>query len=572
METLFIHLLKASGVAMIFLGCYHLFLKKETFFKSNRWFLLGGLLISLLAPFITFTKTLVVEPLHVNGLQSSTIVPSVGTSGIFEINLWHLVLSIYLLGVIVLSIRLILQCILLKRLVVTGHLVKERPFCYVQTQENISPFSFFRYIFYNKEILKPIELQSVIEHEKVHARERHSLDIMIMELILILLWFNPAIWLYRVAIKLNLEFLADSKSCHTGEGKKFYQYLMLKQAIGNQRLSIANPFYNSLIKKRIVMLNQNQSKKIKVLKMCFILPAIVLFLVGFNTKTEYVLNNDNPIIGDTHKNGKSIELLINKDTSNEELEKIKQDLSKDGIDFSYTVVHNAEDEIIDISLHLSGKSTDGENFSGNYSTSSDGPIKPISIYYNDEANTITFGSSDFTKIKAHSDHSKVWVHSGDGKHKTIVIEEKDGTKKITVDGKEVSEEELEEMHIEHHDGAVEVHINSDNDTDQHKHIEIRKHKSHDVTVHEDVHIIEELDEHNDSDALPGSNGLLFRDSDSKEKPLYFVDGKKAKEKDVQKLSPDDIESINVYKGDGAIKKYGKKAKNGVIEIATKKKN
>ena len=131
------------------------------------------------------------------------------------------------------------------------------------------------------------------------------------------------------------------------------------------------------------------------------------------------------------------------------------------------------------------------------------------------------------------------------KHKTIVIEKKNGTKKITLDGKEVSEEEPEEMHIDHHDGVVEVHINSDNDTDQHEHIEIRKHKSHDATVHEEVSIIEELDEHNDSDALLGSNGLLFRSSESKEKPLYFVDGKKAKEKDVQKLSSDDIESINL---------------------------
>ncbi|MGX1929599.1 M56 family metallopeptidase [Flagellimonas sp. 2504JD4-2] len=572
METLFIYLLKVSGIAMLFLGCYHLFLKRETFFRSNRWFLLGGLLLSFLAPYITFTKNVVRESLPVYDLQSIAITSATNTSGNYGINLWYVILSIYLLGVAVLGIRLILQCMLLKRLVATGHLIKEYPFYHVQTMENISPFSFFRYIFYNHEGLNASELQSVIEHEKVHAREGHSLDILITEVVLIILWFNPVIWLYRAALKLNLEFLADSKSCLTGEGKKFYQYLMLKQATGNQRLSIANPFYNSLIKKRIVMLNQNQSKRIKVLKMGFILPAVVLFLVSFNTKTEYILNVDAPIMGVGDKDSKSIELLINKDTSNEELEKIKQDLSKDGIDFSYTVVHNAEDEIIDISLHLSGKSTDGENFVGNYSTSSDGPIKPISIYYNDEANTITFGNSDFTKIKSHAEHDKVWVRSGDKKHKTIVIEEKDGTKKITLDGKEVSEEEMEEMHIEHHDGAVEVHINSDNDTDQHEHIEIRKHKSHDATVHEDINIVEELDVHNDSDALPGSNRLLFRDSDSKEKPLYFVDGKKAKEKDVQKLSPHDIESMNVYKGDGAIKKYGKKAKNGVIEIATKKKN
>ncbi|WP_190809425.1 M56 family metallopeptidase [Flagellimonas sp. S3867] len=536
-----------------------------------------GLLISLAAPFITMTKTVILEALPISGVQATQSISPVNLQlDNSSSNLWLIVFAIYLIGVVVMGFRLATQFYSIKRLFVTAKLLKEHPFYHVQTQQNISPFSFFRYIFYHKEEFDRAELESVIEHEKVHAREHHSFDILLMELALVFLWFNPAIWFYRNALKQNLEFLADAQSCGKGEEKKTYQYLMLKQTIGTHNLFIANPFYNSLIKKRIVMLNQIQSKKTNMLKMCFILPAIALFLVSFNTKTEFILGSEDQFIEDTKVDDKTIELIINKDTSDEELLKIKNDLAKDGIDFSYTVVHNVNKEIIDISLQLSGKSSDGENFSGNYNSNSDGPIKPISIFYDKSTNTISFGNSQYNSISIHSDDdSRVWINSDDKKHENITIVEKDGVKKIMLNGKEISEEELEEMNInidhDHNESDVQIHIDSDNAINKSEHKEIKKHISSDKHIHEEVNIIKETDVHNDSDAIPGSNGLLFRSSDSKQKPIYFVDGKKAKEKDVEKLSPDDIESINVLKGDGAIKKYGKKAKNGVIEIITKKK-
>ncbi|MGW9687015.1 M56 family metallopeptidase [Flagellimonas sp. 2504JD1-5] len=576
MEALLIHLLKSSGTLLLFLVCYLVFLRKETFFKANRWFLLMGLFFSILAPFITFSKTVLVasSPLvQARQTVSEINIPMSGSAT----NPWFYVFVIYLIGVAFMTVRLTMHFIALKKLMLSANLIKDYSFYHVQTLKKISPFSFFRYIFYYKTGFSPSELQAVIEHEKVHAREHHSVDILFIEFFLVLLWFNPAIWYYRNVLKQNLEFLADAQSCGQGEAKKIYQYLMLKQTIGTHSLSIANPFYNSLIKKRIVMLNQNQSKRTNMFKMCFVIPALALFLVSFNTKTEFIYNSDDQFTAPTKTNDKSIKLIISKDTSNEELEKIKKDLAKDGIDLSYTTVHNAKGEIIDISMQISGKGSGGENFSGNYNSSSEGPIKPITLFYDADTNTISFGNSDYNSISIHSDSdAQVWIHTDTEKHENITIEEKNGVKKILRNGKEISEEELEDLNIQlshnHEESDIKVHVDTDTETNHNKHISIKKYESGDDNIHEDVTIIKKSDVHTETDTIHGSNGLLFRNPGAKGKPLYYIDGKKAKENEVQKLSPDEIKSINVFKGESAIDKYGRKARNGVVEITTKNKN
>ena len=130
-------------------------------------------------------------------------------------------------------------------------------------------------------------MQSVLEHEKVHARQYHTLDIMLLEVLRVFFWFNPVLWLYKSAVRQNLEYLADHFAIESATDKKSYQYLMLKQAVNTQEYTLANSFYNSLIKKRIVMLNQNQSKKINVLKTLVVAPLLGLLLVSFNIEENY---------------------------------------------------------------------------------------------------------------------------------------------------------------------------------------------------------------------------------------------------------------------------------------------
>ncbi|RKN79924.1 M56 family metallopeptidase [Ulvibacterium marinum] len=577
MEAFFLYLLKSSAIVGLFFVTYHLFLRKETLFFENRLFLVGGLVVSVFLPFLKIRKVVLLDP----GITTNLPITSENSLTVNQtvlVNWETLLLMIYTLGVLFLLSRLILQLASVRRLIKTEEIRRHEQFYHVKTQKRISPFSFFNYIFYNPAQFSQDELKSIIAHEEVHAQEYHSIDILLLELVFILQWFNPIIWFYKTFVKQNLEFLADSKAFQKVTCKKTYQYLMLKQAVVEKKPTVTNPFYNSLIKKRIVMLNQNQSKKLNTIKLFLVLPMLVLFLMSFNIKEVYSFN----AAADSHvRNAQSIELNINKDTSNDELEKMKKNLAEDNIDFSYIVIHNDNNEIIDITLHISGQSPDGEKFSGNYNSSSEDPIKPITIFYNHETNGISFGNAVSKRVHVHKNKGGSETVRVDldrtGEYKTINIRKENGTKKIFVDGKEVDEDTLHEMNFnitmdEQADDDITIHLTTSDEDKKRKNKRVKFKKHKDGKVKENVMMIGDSDDDTTIEVIAEGDSPLVIDVDGKEKPLFYIDGKKATEKQVKKLSSEDIMTMNVWKGKKAIKKYGEKAENDVIEITTKKKN
>ena len=102
-------------------------------------------------------------------------------------------------------------------------------------------------------------MEQIIAHEKVHANQYHSIDILLTQLACVVLWFNPFIWLYNKDLKQNLEFSADHDTVNNAVCKKAYQYTLLKTSVPTYQLALSNNFYNSLIKKRIVMLQKSKS-------------------------------------------------------------------------------------------------------------------------------------------------------------------------------------------------------------------------------------------------------------------------------------------------------------------------
>ncbi len=561
METIVLYFAKTAILSAGFLGVYHLFLKRDTFFKENRLFLLSGLVLSLLFPLIKIEKVIVAtKPILVNAAStaSGTKIAPVQTLFTLENVLW----AVYLIGCAILLVKFLVQLSSLRTLAKNAKTWREHPFLHVETEKRISPFSFFNSIFYNPSLFNTKELGTILAHEKVHARQLHTVDILLLEILKIVFWFNPVLWLYTRAVRQNLEFLADSETISQMENKKTYQYLMLKQAVDGQQFKITNSFYNSLIKKRIVMLNQNQSKKINVFKTLFVLPLLGLFLVSFSVEEVYRYSNSESV--ESIMDDKSVELIINKDTSNDELDKMKKDLAEDGIDFSYTAVRNDKREIIDITLNLSGKNSKGEKFSGNYSSSPDGPIDPLTVFYDDEANLVSFGNAKHNKIRIHKmDDDVTWTTSG----KTEIRVDKSNAKKtVIVNGKKLSDEEIEEMEI---GTGTSIHFSSDDDDSiSHKVVRIKKMEDKDEKKH--VMIIRDSDDDEDIEVIGEDTSFFFIDTDGDGEPLYFIDGKKASKKDVKKLNPKDIKSVNVQKGETAIESHGEKGKYGVVEIFTKK--
>ncbi len=529
MEDFLVYILKSAGVSTLFLLCYLIFLKKETFFNHNRVFLLVGLILSFIIPLISIKEVVWIEPATLPAINNTSLLES-DPNGKWAFD-WISVLSIlYILGATLFLIRFLVNLLSLKQVIAQGGTQKKGSINFVETQKNTTPFSFFNYLIYNPERLSKSDFATIIAHERIHIKGLHSLDILLIHAVILVQWFNPFIWFYKDSIEHNLEFIADHGALKSGRDRIGYQNLLLKNTVGAAHPHFSNSFYNSIIKKRIVMLNQNRSKKIGAFKTLLVIPLLGFFLLSFNVEKAYHY----PTSKATPKNttDKSVKLIINKNTSNEALEKMKQNLAKDGIDFSYTVVRNDKMEIIDISVQISGKSSEGETFNSSYSANSEGTIKPLVIFYDDQANMVSFGGTEHRHVRIHSsgDHTMSWSEDFD-------------------------DEDVDDEH-------VKVHVISDTEND--KHITFRSKSD------KNVMILKDSDDEDDIEVIGETGDFFFIDTDGKGKPLFYIDGKKAKEEDVKKLLPNKIESINVLKGDGAIKKYGKKAKNGVVEITTKK--
>jgi bla regulator protein BlaR1 len=124
------------------------------------------------------------------------------------------------------------------------------------TTANISPFSFWQNIYINPDNLDTADLKSILQHEQVHVKEWHTLDILLAEISLVFYWFNPGVWLMKKAVRENIEFITDRKILQAGTDTKAYQYSLLNVSIAaTHLLGITNHFNFSTLKKRIKMMN-----------------------------------------------------------------------------------------------------------------------------------------------------------------------------------------------------------------------------------------------------------------------------------------------------------------------------
>jgi hypothetical protein len=395
MEAIFIYLLKSSTILAVFYLCYHLLAQKETFFNSNRWFLLSGLFTSILLPLFFIKKVIYIEkdPVVLNlSPIDTTPLNAIQSVTIETFNWLEFLPFAYLLIGLFFILKIMINLLSLYKLLRQKEVIVNKPFALVDINENINPFSFFKYIVYNSTLYSKIELDNILQHEKVHSREKHSIDVLIAKVFCAIFWFNPFVWLYKKAILQNLEYIADTKAIQNIEDKKAYQMTLLRVVTDQNCLSITNSFYQSLIKKRIVMLNKNQSKQKNVWKYALVVPALVAFVIFFqveviakekesrkNTITS-ILKQEDPIV-------------ITKNMSDLKLKKIAQDIKTNhNIDLKFKgIKRNKRAEITAIQAFWN----DHKGTKGNHFVDSDQAIEPFSflIRTNSEGNaTIDFAS------------------------------------------------------------------------------------------------------------------------------------------------------------------------------------
>lgn len=277
------YLLKVSIALTVVYLFYQLVLRRLTFYNWNRWYLVGYSLLCFFIPFMNITDFLFRHELQQNNLIQ--IIPSFQQIQLVQQQeaFWNagtIMLAVFTTGVLLMGIRVLLQLVSLKKIKTKATLLNSGEVKLYHINESIVPFSFHDSIYINKEQHTEAELKEIILHEFVHVKQKHSIDILLAEILCIVLWFNPVAWLMRKAIRQNLEFIADHKVLEEGLDKKQYQYLLLK-VVGNSQYSITPKFNFSSLKNRIAMMNKMKSAHVQIIRFLFVLPLIAVLLLAF---------------------------------------------------------------------------------------------------------------------------------------------------------------------------------------------------------------------------------------------------------------------------------------------------
>ena len=264
----------------LFLAVYDFFLQRETFFKWNRVYLLTTPFISFIIPLLKFDKIQQAFPQeYIVQMPTVFLNPEaliIGTNAT-ETSMDYFSIIFYL-GITVFSLLFLIRLIKIIKLISSNEIIKQNIYSLVLLKTKQSAFSFFNYIFINKKLLEIKELE-IIQHELVHCRQGHSIDLLVFELLKIVLWFNPLIYVYQKRITLLHEYISDAEVVKETDKYTYFNKL-LSETFEVESISFTNQFFkHSLIKKRIVMITKERSQKIKQLKYLLIVPLLLGMLI-----------------------------------------------------------------------------------------------------------------------------------------------------------------------------------------------------------------------------------------------------------------------------------------------------
>lgn len=277
----------------ILLGLYHLFLVKEKTFTFNRFYLIAALLFSLCIPFLTIeTKEVVKEiPATVfpesieQPLEMEIVTPQESFDYTKALLIGYCIVS----GILILKIGY--SIIKIKKL--KGRKIKYQNRTVFLLKQDLAPFSFWSTIYLSETYFKDPKIEdSVFLHEEIHVKQKHSLDILFVEVLKAIFWINPFIWFYKKAMVNNHEFIADESVISKNKNIKSYQELILQEILKQQNLPLIHQFNFNNTKKRFIMMNNKNSKFAKV-KNYLAVPAFAVLAIIFAEKAYAKENTEN---------------------------------------------------------------------------------------------------------------------------------------------------------------------------------------------------------------------------------------------------------------------------------------
>ena len=325
------YLIHVSVLTAVLFLAYRILLSSETFFAANRYVLLGGVLSCFLIPLVSIPSHWSIhdrvllesdaiapaplstekgyrqpsleesEPIRFNGsavayspnqmvderaqieyFSHAAVTQKSVTNSPIEWSAPDVLRMIYTTGLCLFCLLFLVQLMRLAWMYHKGEKRREAGLLIVENSGNESSFSFWSYVFINKDAYDQITYDQILDHERIHIQSRHSLDMLIAELFVIVQWYNPFAWMYKKAIDNNLEYLTDQKMLRSGADRQEYQLSLVRVAVPDRHISLSNYYNQSSLKKRIIMMNHKKSTFSKSWKYLLILPLIAFSMFVLN--------------------------------------------------------------------------------------------------------------------------------------------------------------------------------------------------------------------------------------------------------------------------------------------------
>jgi beta-lactamase regulating signal transducer with metallopeptidase domain len=310
------YLLELTVCWTLLYGVFYLCMRRETFFKINRWYLLSAILLGLVIPLLRFIP--IMEEVELYNRQIAEYAPivyvikdapAIVAQSISEQSIeWGQVfqfalLVLYTLGFAFFLFRFIKGLKSISRLYQEGEKTIHQKHTLINTSGNHLPFSFLNIIYISKDLPINEDYNRIITHELEHVRSWHRVDVLLLEIINIVFWFHPIIYLYKSALRQTHEYLADAAVCGN-DSRQHYGQLLLRQSLSGLEIALAHHFFHSHIKKRINMIYQEKSGRKAWLKYALAVPALALLMLVFTShntiedpvKRDISIYNDIPVI------------------------------------------------------------------------------------------------------------------------------------------------------------------------------------------------------------------------------------------------------------------------------------
>lgn len=555
------YLLKVIICSGILYGYYWLLLRNKVFHKYNRFYLMVSVVLSMLLPLIkidfwqqhTTRQAGVIKVLQAVSNGNEYMDNIIVTAKKHSFNTEQLYPIAYL------AITFIFLAIFMHTLYCIFNLLKKYPkqvidkVAFINTDAKSTPFTFLNFIFWNNNIdLHSTTGKQIFKHELAHVEEKHTYDKLFINIVLILFWCNPFYWLHRKELNMIHEFIADNKAVEDSDTAAFAA-MILQATYPQHRFQLTNNFFYSPIKRRLLMLTKNKNPKVNYFGRIMVLPLLIVLVTAFtiklkNTGEEKRLKPGNTITGEN-----LLAIQLKKDSQYKDTVPVSVYINTKFSDTNYLKTKEYRTKALVI--------TDGVE-KGNVG------MDYVEKNWVNNSSIVIFNPTEAKKI-----------YGDKGKYGVIQMRQK-SVKIITADAI-IYDQKNKELKLKGNNSHLEGDFS---DALIYVDGKVVTPESLNLIAPEKIQSInlikgERLDDIMDAKGKKAVINVTLKPENLKEvvvtgnkkpEPLYVIDGAiKDENFNLNNISPDVIEKIDVLKGKSAIEKYGEKGRNGVMEIRLK---